>query len=109
MKLLIAGSRGITSFDLFEYITEDVDTILTGGAKGIDTIAEEYADSHGIKKTIIKPQYDRYGKGAPMVRNKELVNLCDKALIIWDGVSKGTKFTADFAKKMNKEVTIIII
>lgn len=109
MKLLIAGSRGITSFDLSEYITEDVDTILTGGAKGIDTIAEEYADSHGIKKTIIKPQYDRYGKGAPMVRNKELVNLCDKALIIWDGVSKGTKFTADFAKKMNKEVTVIII
>ena len=109
MKLLIAGSRGITSFDLSEYITEDVDTILTGGAKGIDTIAEEYADSHGIKKTIIKPQYDRYGKGAPMVRNKELVNLCDKALIIWDGTSKGTKFTADFAKKMNKEVTVIII
>lgn len=109
MKLLIAGSRGITSFDLSPYITEEVDTILTGGAKGIDTIAEEYADSHGIKKTIIKPQYDRYGKGAPMVRNKELVNLCDKALIIWDGVSKGTKFTADFAKKMNKEVTVIII
>ena len=109
MKLLIAGSRGITSFDLTPYITEEVDTILTGGAKGIDTIAEEYADSHGIKKTIIKPQYDRYGKGAPMVRNKELVNLCDKALIIWDGVSKGTKFTADFAKKMNKEVTVIII
>lgn len=109
MKLLIAGSRGITSFDLSPYITEEVDTILTGGAKGIDTIAEEYADSHGIKKTIIKPQYDRYGKGAPMVRNKELVNLCDKALIIWDGTSKGTKFTADFAKKMNKEVTVIII
>lgn len=109
MKLLIAGSRGITSFDLSPYITEEVDTILTGGAKGIDTIAEEYADSHGIKKTIIKPQYDRYGKGAPMVRNKELVNLCDKALIIWDGVSKGTKFTADFAKKMNKEVTVIVL
>lgn len=109
MKLLIAGSRGITSFDLSPYITKEVDTILTGGAKGIDTIAEEYADSHGIKKTIIKPQYDRYGKGAPMVRNKELVNLCDKALIIWDGVSKGTKFTADFAKKMNKEVTVIVL
>ena len=109
MKLLIAGSRSITDFDLSPYIGDDVDTILSGGAKGIDTIAEEYADSHGIKKTIIKPQYDRYGKGAPMVRNKELVNLCDKALIIWDGVSKGTKFTADFAKKMNKEVTVIII
>lgn len=109
MKLLIAGLRSITDFDLSPYIGDDVDTILSGGAKGIDTIAEEYADSHGIEKTIIKPQYDRYGKGAPMVRNKELVNLCDKALIIWDGVSKGTKFTADFAKKMNKEVTIIII
>ena len=55
MKLLIAGSRSIKEFDLSPYITDDVDTILTGGADGIDKLAEKYADSHGIEKIIIKP------------------------------------------------------
>ncbi len=107
MKLLIAGSRSITDFDLTPYITEDVDTILTGGAIGVDTLAEKYADEHGLNKVIIKPQYEKYGKSAPLVRNRELVLLCDKVLIIWDGKSKGTKFTKNFAEKAGKALKVI--
>jgi hypothetical protein len=107
MKLLIAGSRTIKDFDLSPYITDDVDTILTSGAKGIDTIAEQYAKEHGLDLVVIKPQYDLYGKGAPIVRNKTLAENCDKALIIWDGTSKGTKFTADYVQKLGKPLSLI--
>lgn len=108
MKLLISGSRSITEFDLTQYITDDVDTILTGGADGIDTIAERYADEHGLNKIIITPDYDKYGKAAPLVRNRTLVELCDKVLAVWDGKSSGTKYTVDFAEKSNKSVILIM-
>ena len=60
MKLLIVGSRTITNFDIGEHVTADVDTIVSGGASGIDSLAEEYADSHRISKIIIRPSYKLY-------------------------------------------------
>ena len=57
MKLLIAGSRSISDFDLTEYIPDDTELIISGGAKGVDTIAEKYADKHKISKLILYPNY----------------------------------------------------
>ena len=107
MKLLIAGSRGIENFDLSKFIEDDVDTILSGGAKGIDALAEEYADINRLSKIILRPRYDLYGKAAPIKRNEELVNMADKILVIWDGESKGTKSTINYAKKLNKDIKVI--
>lgn len=42
-------------------------------------------------------------------RNEEMVRLCDSALIFWDGKSKGTKHTIDYAKKLNKDVMVITV
>ncbi len=109
MKLLISGSRNITEFDLSSYIPLETSTIISGGAKGIDAVAEKCADQHNIDKIIIKPQYHIYGKYAPIKRNEEMVDIADKVLIIWDGTSRGTKFTAAYAKKQNKLLDIIII
>ncbi len=50
MKLLIAGSRSITDFDLSPYISADVDTVISGGVGGIDSLAEQYADLHRLSK-----------------------------------------------------------
>lgn len=109
MKLLIAGSRSVTKFDLFPYIPKDTDLIISGGAKGIDELAELYADRHRISKLILRPNYNLYSKAAPLKRNEEMIDIAEKILIVWDGKSKGTEYTIQYAKKMNKDLEIIMI
>ena len=107
MKLLIVGSRSIGDFDLSPYISADVDTIISGGANGIDKLAERYADSHHLSKYIIRPRYDLYGRAAPLKRNEQIVDMADAALVIWDGQSKGTQYTLKYIKKVNKPITLV--
>ena len=107
MKLLIVGSRSITSFDLSSYIPTDVDTIISGGACGIDRLAEIYADMHHLSKYILRPRYDLYGRAAPLKRNEQMVDMADAVLIIWDSCSKGTQYTLKYAQKRNKPFTLV--
>ncbi len=107
MKLLIAGSRSITDFDLTPYISADVDTVISGGADGIDSLAEQYADLCCLSKYIIRPRYDLYGRAAPLKRNEQMVDMADAVLVIWDGRSKGAQYTVRYTKKMNKPITLI--
>ena len=109
MKLLIAGSRSITNFDLSPYVLHEVDTVICGGAKGIDALAEQYADLHRLSKYVIRPQYDIYGRAAPIKRNEQMVDMADAVLIVWDGFSTGTKHTLQYAKKTNKPLTVVQI
>ena len=109
MKLLIAGSRGIKDFDLSEYVPRDVDLIISGGANGVDRLAEQYADAHRLSKLVLRPQYGRYGKQyAPLKRNEEMVALADEVLVIWDGKSKGSKHTVEYAEKMKKPLRVVV-
>ena len=107
MKLLVAGSRSIKEYDLQGLVPEGVTLIITGGASGIDEIAEEYADKKRISKLVLRPRYDLYGKAAPLKRNEEMVEICDMALVIWDGKSRGAKYTIECAKRMGKTVKVI--
>ena len=108
MKLLIAGSRSIKDFDITPYVPDGVDTVISGGAAGVDTLAEKYADAHRISKLVMRPDYRRYGRGAPLRRNEKMVEEADEVLIFWDGVSKGTNYTAEYARKHGKPVTVIL-
>jgi hypothetical protein len=107
MKLLIVGSRSITDFDLSLYIPATVDTVISGGASGIDSLAEKYADLYRLSKYILRPRYDLYGRAAPLKRNEQLVDMADAVLIIWDGFSRGAQYTLNYAKKKNKPITLI--
>ena len=75
MKVLISGSRSIKVFDLSEYIPSNTELIICGGAEGIDTIAERYADQHRLSKLVLRPQYKLYGRAAPIKRNEEMVDM----------------------------------
>lgn len=108
MKVAIVGSRNL-NIDISKYIPEGVTEIISGGANGIDTLAEKYADMTGIPKRIFRPEYGRYGKAAPLIRNRLIVNACDMVVAIWDGESRGTKFTVDYAYKVGKPVKIHIV
>ena len=108
MKLAVVGSRGIFTIDLEKYVI-GVDEIVSGGAKGVDLCAADFARSHNIKLTEFVPEYSRFGRAAPLVRNKQIVEYADKVLVFWDGSSKGTKFVIDYAEKITKTCDVIII
>ena len=109
MKLLIAGSRSITSFDLSPHIPEGVDLIITGGAKGVDALGEQYAHKRGIPTVTVRPAYETYGRAAPIRRDEEMVDMADMVLVVWDGVSRGSKHTADYAQKRGKHLILVTV
>ena len=72
MKIAVVGSRSITIpiNDISMYIS-DADEIVSGGAVGVDSCAADYAKRNGLKLTEFLPQYERYGRAAPSIRNKK--------------------------------------
>lgn len=109
MKLAIVGSRGVSPKCLDGYIPCGVSEVVTGGARGVDRCAREYALSHGLTLTEFLPDYRRYGRGAPLRRNVEIVSYADELLVFWDGSSRGTAFTLQEAKRQNKKVQLVLI
>ena len=109
MKVGVIGSRGLTVDNLEQYLPEDTTEIVSGGAKGIDTCAREYALSHDIKLTEFLPEYSRYGRGAPLKRNLQIIEYADVVIAFWDRQSKGTKNVIENCKKLNVKVDVHII
>ena len=108
MKVAVIGSRGLTVSDLGKYLPEGTTEIVSGGAKGIDTCAKEYAIAHEIKLTEFLPDYGKYKKGAPLKRNLQIIEYADVVLAFWDGKSKGTKFVIDHCREKGVDVNIYI-
>ena len=109
MKVAVIGSRGLTVSNLGDYLPCDTTEIISGGAKGVDTCAKEYALSHGLKYTEFLPEYEKYGRYAPLKRNLQIIEYCDKVISFWDGKSKGTAFVIKECKKTNKECIVIMV
>ena len=107
MKIAIIGSRNITTADIGRYVSAG-DEIVSGGAVGVDRCAEEYAKANGLTLTVFLPQYERYGRAAPIVRNKEIVDYSDKVVAFWDGSSKGTLSVIKYAQKTGKACEVVI-
>ena len=106
MKVEVIGSRNLYVDPLEKYLPEDVTEIVSGGAKGIDTCARKYAIEHHIKLTEFLPEYYKYGKGAPLKRNLQIIEYADVVIAFWDGQSKGTKYVIDNCKKRNIPIRV---
>ena len=108
MKIAVAGSRNITDIDLSPYISAQ-DEIISGGAKGVDSLAAAYARAHGLPLCEILPDYARYGRAAPIKRNYEIVDRAERVLVFWDGKSKGTLSVIKYAEKTGKPCQVILL
>ncbi len=105
MRIAIVGSRSITVDNIGDYIA-NVDEIVSGGAAGIDKCAAKYAKEHGIKLTEFLPEYELYGRAAPIIRNKKIVDYAEKVIVIWDGRSNGALSVIKYARKIGKECEV---
>jgi hypothetical protein len=113
MKVIIAGSRSIdmTVAELTKIVENsgfNIHTIISGNAKGIDRVGEQYAHTKNIKLEIHKPDWSM-GRAAGIIRNKTMGEYADALIAIYDGESKGTKHMIDFMKKKGKPVYVHII
>ena len=109
MILAIVGSRNCPLTDLSTYLPCVPETIVSGGAKGVDTLAKEYANLNNIPLIEFLPDYKNYGRRAPILRNIQIVENSDFILALWDGESRGTKFTIDYALKKGVPCKVIEI
>lgn len=107
MKVAIIGSRGLHVNDFTPYLPDGVTEIVSGGARGIDTSAREYAKWHNLKLTEFLPEYDKYGgKSAPHIRNDKIIDYADIVLAFWDGRSRGTRSVIEKCKQRGKKVIV---
>lgn len=115
MNIAIVGGRDFSDYTLLKesllaYISiysGIPDNIVSGGAKGADTLAAQFAAEMDIPLLVFKPDYQKYGRGATLVRNTQIIENADVVFAFWDGQSKGTKDSITKAKKLQKELYII--
>ena len=123
LRIIIAGSRDFNDYELLkksaiEIITKktmfpDLTRIISGGARGADTLGERFANEMGLEISRFIPDWDGLGKRAGYVRNAEMAKFAveddnDGMLIaFWDGQSRGTKHMIDLAKRYGLEVHVV--
>lgn len=108
MKVAIVGSRKLR-VDIGQYVPDGATEIISGGAKGIDSLAEAYAREKGLPLRVFRPQPEILGKMAFLVRNDQIVDAADLIVAIWDGSSPGTRYTISRAQRLGKPVQIHIL
>ena len=76
MRLAIVGGRDFNDYALlantiFNSLSplDFITSIISGGAKGADTLGENFAENNGIDCIVYKPEWDKYGKSAGFIRN----------------------------------------
>lgn len=93
MRVAIIGSRTLNnqSYEkLCQLVPIGASEIISGGAMGVDKLAERYAKENHLRFTAFLPNYKKYGKTAPILRNTQLVSYSDYVIALWDGTSRGT-------------------
>lgn len=109
MIVAVIGSRGINIADIDAYIPQNCEELVSGGARGVDRAVREYARAKGIPLTEFLPDFARYRKGAPLLRNKQIVDYAEIVVALWDGASPGTKFVIDYCKAVGKPCLLHLI
>lgn len=113
MKLAVVGSRTFSDYKLLcrylntIHIKEPITHIISGGAKGADKMGEWWAKENGVETILFLPEWEKYGKKAGFLRNRDIINEADKIICFWDGVSNGTKNSIELAKRQRKKCLVV--
>jgi hypothetical protein len=89
-------------------VLPEITKIVSGGAKGADSLAEIYAEKYQLPLIVFKPDWQKYGRGAGIVRNREIIEAADMVVAFWDGSSKGTASSLKFAKSKGILIQTVI-
>jgi len=109
MKVAAIGSRNLYVRNLADYLPEETTELISGGAKGIDSDAREYSQKTRIPLTEFLPDYQKFGRSAPLKRNLQIIAYADYVIAFWDGQSHGTKYVIDHCRKQNVLVRVILL
>ncbi len=113
VSVAIVGGRDFEDYSLVEntlsqlMVRYDITKVVSGGARGADSLAERWADAHGISKQVFPADWDRYGRSAGFRRNKDIVANADMVVAFWDGQSRGTKNTLDLTRDAGKPLFVV--
>jgi hypothetical protein len=115
MRVIIAGSRSIKDRDVLNRAIQEsgfkIDTVISGAADGVDKMGEWWAawQTPQIPVSRYPADWDKYGKAAGMIRNRAMALQADAAILLWDGVSRGTKGMRDMMIKLGKPIFLVQI
>ena len=113
MKVIVAGGRDITNFNLVEEAIAisgfEVSEIVSGKAKGVDTLGEVWALKHNIPVEAFPADWNAHGRSAGPIRNRQMAEYADALVAIWDGESKGTANMIQQARKNKLNVFIYLV
>lgn len=109
MKVAVIGSRTFNDYEEVKKVlsTMNITLLVSGGAKGADSLGERYAKEHNIETKIFLPDWNKHGKVAGFLRNTDIVNEADLVVAFWDQKSKGTLDSIKKADKLGKRILII--
>lgn len=113
MKVIIAGSRDILSrltkpfvISLIDQAVEDsgweVSEVVSGCARGVDRIGEEWAEANLIPVRRFPAQWQEFGRRAGMIRNHKMAEYADGLIAVWDGESPGTRNMVNVMAELGK-------
>jgi len=108
-KIAVIGSRTFNDYDVLKKALDEHPAfiLVSGGARGADSLSERYADEKGYEKIIHLPDKKKYGRGAYHRRNQLIVDDADEMIAFLLNESKGTKHSLELARKKGMPVTII--
>ena len=115
-KIIIAGGRDFMDYNLLKEKTNKIlqkkkvthkIVIISGCARGADTLGLRYASENAFDVEEYPADWDKYGKKAGYMRNVEMAENADALIAFWDGKSKGTKHMIDIATERNLPIRVI--
>jgi hypothetical protein len=112
VRLAIVGSRGFAELDrVRDYVAKlhPKCTVISGGARGVDTVAELAARARGLAVEVFHADWEGAGRRAGLLRNRRIVESCEELVAFWDGRSPGTRNSLDWARQLRRPVEVVLV